>query len=154
MIRIYAKPSPIRTLTVGFGFAPNLSNSSPRLAHCRLAGLTKASTLRLTAGRELHPAPKVSVLSMSHTPGQMQEQMNIHSYATRDSIALWIFSSVKLLCQGHSIFCSTIGRTSVDHTLDLTKSLSQLTGMSAQCSQLHIPLPGNIDGIIWFRRPR
>jgi len=33
VIRIYAEPSPIRTVTVGFGFAPNLSNSSPTLAH-------------------------------------------------------------------------------------------------------------------------
>jgi len=65
VIRIYAEPSPIRTVTVGFGFAPNLSNSSPTLAHRWLAGLTKVSTIRLTAGRELHPAPKVSCLSMS-----------------------------------------------------------------------------------------
>ncbi len=84
------KPSPIRTVTVGFGLSPNPSPGSDHLSwsikaararehiadlvplltpsESRAWQLTRAQSIACghhTAGRELHPAPKVLFSSLS-----------------------------------------------------------------------------------------
>jgi len=59
---MYAKPSPIRTLTVGFGFAPNLPNNSPKTTRCWLAGLTKKYQLYISPPVGNYTLPRRSLL--------------------------------------------------------------------------------------------
>ena len=63
------RPSPIRTITVGFGFSPistgtadndcDASLNLPMMT--RVTGLVCHSCTYITAGRDFHPAPKVSL---------------------------------------------------------------------------------------------
>jgi len=48
----------IRTLTVGFGISPNLLTLNQAVQ--ALAGLSAITKSCLTAGRELHPAPRIA----------------------------------------------------------------------------------------------
>ncbi|GER85923.1 hypothetical protein KDW_00850 [Dictyobacter vulcani] len=59
--------------TVGFGFSPNLSLVDVEAIKERLAGSAQHLSLFHTAGRELHPAPKVLfVISMPQLERNMQ----------------------------------------------------------------------------------
>jgi len=62
----------IRTVTVGFGFSPNLLTRN--LSIPALAGLTESC---LTAGRELHPAPRMEVILQDHGGKVTRERMKV-----------------------------------------------------------------------------
>src|SRR5260370_26647627 len=66
VLRIAIKSSPIWTLTVGFGFAPNLSPGARGSRTRHLRARHTYPYAHHTAGRELRPAPKVSDISMAH----------------------------------------------------------------------------------------
>ena len=68
-------PSPIRTVTVGFGISPNL--------HCVLAGFT--------AGGELHPALRSTERTIA---------INVHNHNDRN-IHIWPISNEIIRCAAH-----------------------------------------------------
>jgi hypothetical protein len=79
MIRTYAKPSPIRTVTVGFGITPNLSINQPmqnRLTK-RLAGLANTTQIAFAippVGNCTLPRRSLPTI-IAHPIQQMQEHV-------------------------------------------------------------------------------
>jgi hypothetical protein len=87
MIHTYAKPSPIRTVTVGFGISPNLSINQPMQNRPikRLAGLANTTPIALTippVGNCTLPRRSLSII-MAHPNQQMQEHFPRRAYEIR-----------------------------------------------------------------------
>ena len=63
------RPSPIRTITVGFGFSPISTGTANNYCDApsnvpmmtRVTGLVCQFCTYITVGRDFHPAPKVSL---------------------------------------------------------------------------------------------
>ncbi len=111
-------------------------------ASLRLAGFVCIIDAYVTAGRELHPAPKVSVISMSYSEKKMQEGI---------PISLPVLSPVKFLCVRHSIFSAKVSKPCSDQLLHLLCSSNELAGVTEQRFDLYLHYVRDIDEVIHIR---